>query len=371
MNNKVMAVFAAIVMAIVGFTTVVADDSAAKPIEMDDINVTIGTPENVTLVVNEGNYTKYNYVLTWNMFVKVSESNTVSETIATMDTSESDNPLSVNTLTTDYFDVNMTRDDKNVGVYDLKVTGKAACENISYTITATISITIGTETKNIGDFATYNGKINVFPSGGDMTITSWSDALNVGDYIEKEISATMTGNVSMDVSKYQWYAVNLPAGLTMSNNGWITGIPTEANVGTTPATTPATIFATDAIGNVFKGTLSITVNGAAADPGFDYFIGGEKNKTSYISFTGDEVVVTITTGDEPSSPVTDAKVQIIKDNGYQDADHEENSNEYKFTPSGSGAYLIKITVNGETKLVTLNVIAKAVSLDPEIVIEGN
>lgn len=366
MNNKVMAVFAAIVMAIVGFTAVVADDSAAEPKEMDDINVTIGTPENVTLVVNEGNYTKYNYVLTWNMSVKVSESNIVSKTIATIDTSKSDNPLTVNTLTTDYFDVNMTRDNKDIGVYDLKVSGKAACENISYTITAAISITIGTETKNIGDFATYNGKVNVFPSGGDMTI-SWSETPTVGSYIGSVISATMTGNVSMDVSKYQWYAVNLPAGLTMSNNGWITGIPTEANDGTTPAT----IFATDAIGNVFKGSLSINVKGAVADPGFDYSIGGEKNKTSYISFTDEQVVVTITAGDDSSSPVTDAEVQIIKDSGYQDADHEENSNEYKFTPSGSGAYLIKITVDGETKLVTLNVIAKAVSLDPEIIMESN
>lgn len=365
MNNKVMAVFAAIVMAVVGFTAVVADDSAATSKEMDDINVTIGTPENVTLVVNEGNYTKYNYVLTWNMSVNVSESNTVSKTIATMDTSKSDNPFSANILTTDYFNVDMTRDNENVGVYDLMVTGKAACEYISYTITAAISITIGGDTEDIGVFATYEGVINVFPSGGEMTIASLSDAPDVGNYFGEEISATMDEDVPMEVSKYQWYAVNLPAGLTMSNNGWITGIPTKAE------TKSATIFATDAIGNVFKGTLSITVNGTAADPGFDYSIGEEENKSSYISFTGEEVVVTITTGDDTSSPVTDAKVQIIKDSGYQDADHEENSNEYTFTPSGSGAYLIKITVDDETKLVTLNVIAKAVSLDPEIIIEGN
>lgn len=382
MNNKVMAAFAAIVMAIVGFTVVVADDASAN--NLGTIKATVGQTESITIAINEGNYTQYDYHLVWTVDVGEDKDNIVGEyTTYKID----GNDLTPNVYGGTSFDATSctigvkkapeVSGDTRVGYYNIEIDGKTpTTTSVEFTLNASITVKIGDETKVIEDFATYSGSIDVYAAGAAFTVTVDGPAA-VGVYFEKAVSA------GYDNSNYYWYAVGLPEGLTMGSNGTISGIPTVAyESGKT-----FSVFATDKAGNVFHcDSVTLTVN-SKVDVGISYELEGDElegdeykaDARSYIVYVGKEIKLNVfETGSDPHKMLEGATVSIINTStnvsdgnysGYQPV--SGNDGVFTFTPSGSGAFLVKINNGSDSVSFMLYVIAEAVEIKPEIVIEGN
>ena len=379
MNNKVMAAFAAIVMAIVGFTVVVADDASANNLET--IKATVGQTESITIAINEGNYTQYDYHLVWTVDVGEDTDNIVGE-YTTYKIDGNDN-LTPNVYAGKSFDVTSctigvkkapeVSGETRVGYYNIEIYGKEpTTTSVEFTLNASITVKIGDETKFIEDFATYSGSIDVYAAGAAFIVAVNGPAA-VGVYFEKAVSAK-----GYDNSNYYWYAVGLPEGLTMGSNGTISGIPTVAyESGKT-----FSVFATDKAGNVFHcDSVTLTVN-SKVDVGISYELEGDEYKAdagSYIVYVGKEIKLNVfETGSDPHEMLEGATVSIINTStvvsdgnysGYQPV--SGNAGVFTFTPSGSGAFLVKINNGSDSVSFMLYVIAEAVEIEPEIVIEGN
>lgn len=377
MNNKVMAVFAAIVIAIVGFTVVVADDASAN--DLGTIKATVDQTESITIGINEGNYTQYDYYLVWTLDVGEDKDNIVGE--YTTYAIDGNQDLTPNNYVSKPFDATSCKigvekasavsEDARVGYYNIEIHGETpTTTSVEFTLNASITVKIGDETKVIPDFATYSGSIDVYAAGAAFTVTVDGPA-SVGVYFEKAVSAP-----GYDNSNYYWYAVGLPEGLTMGSNGTISGIPTEAyDSGKT-----FSVFATDKAGNVFHcDSVTLTVN-PKVDVGISYELVGYKvDAGSYIVYVDEEITLNVfETDSDPHKMLEGATVSIIDTStdasdgnysGYQPV--IGNAGVFTFTPSGSGAFLVKINNGSDSVSFMLYVIAEAVEIEPEIVIEGN
>ena len=123
MNSKAIAAMMAIVMMVVGFTVVVADGSdAVDPLEINKVIVKVGDTEvSDNFAVNEGNYSHYDYTLTWKM--KVGDTTevtlgTVSNNVMTGNNVYYVDDNSISGQSNPHsFTVQLQRDSSDVGIY--------------------------------------------------------------------------------------------------------------------------------------------------------------------------------------------------------------------------------------------------------------
>ena len=381
MNNKLIAATMAVIMAVVGLTVVAADGSDAVDVE----RVTVGEQIGTTIAVNEGNYTHSdNYVLTFEIFLGETSTSSSDELKYTVNKGDSNtsktwyvtnDAISTETNSSNFI-VTIAQKLK-VGVYTVTVEGEeVTTDPITFSIVASITVTIGSDSKTFDDFAKFTRSIEVYRTGGqdkiDVTIATGA---KVGEYYNQQIAWT-----NNTVSDYDWYAVNLAPGLAMSSDGHVSGIPTING------TYNFKVYATDSDGNIyFDDVVEFSV--AEKDPStetptvgftYDIYVNGEESN-SFIVASGSTVVMKLFTDEDVPQEITSgATVNVYKANATQDSAVESMTygqsggiDGYVLTNlSGSGAYLVSVSYNGYTDSFFIQVIAGAASIDASIVIDG-
>lgn len=398
MNSKAIATMMAVIMAVVGFTIVFADgaDGADEPVPLDKVSVSSNEgdsnhiDDSTVVVVNEANYIHYDYTLTWTL----STGNSGDVTIGTIKKSgvtttpslgvwyvKGDNVSDSNSSNDAKFSIKMVRDTDTTGQYNLEITGLSATTGIDYTLKASIIVYINGIDKEIDNFAVYNGSVSVYSvaTGGQISVTLEDDGAQVGKLFDRRISIQTGG---MNIDDYDWYAVNLPSGLTMSIDGNVSGIPTvEIDAS---ANYKFRVFATDDAGNVFYGDISgftIEPKQTPVAAGFTYTING-KTQSQYIFEAGDIIVLKLkTVGDSPASITSGADVKAINaatsGNPTTPIGYNEENGGYVLPNTGSGAYMVTVTYDGgipsngsDTLSFSVYIIGEAGSIDANIVISG-
>ena len=388
MNNKTTAVVMALAMAFVGFAVMAVDGADGADTTSKDVSVTVGASDSVMFAVTEGNYSYYNYTLTWKMSIESVENS--ETTILTVTKKGSDitcepkqfyvnasgisDTSSDETSSDEYnFSIEMKRDETNIGVYTMNVTGVAATSAINYNLTASIVISLPGDnggSRPIDNFAQYSGSVIVFPGEGGKFTATISGLFTVGTYNSASIAVE-----AMDLTKYDWYAVGLPAGLTMSPNGTVSGIPTVAY---TDGDLTIRLFATGEDGKVIEGVLTgLSVseqkpvigkytcevyldddNGVNLVTAPYIFQNGETIKLKVVSSGGqavDNAVVTvISTADDQNTTTS-----IPCSGGF-----------YTLPSTGSGAYTVQITWSGQIETFSVYIIGEASAISADIVIVG-
>lgn len=130
----------------------------------------------------------------------------------------------------------------------------------------------------LADVAPWNYEGAVTPTAPTVTTTSLSDGV-VGTAYSQTLSATGGSN------PLTWSTVTgtLPAGLTLSTAGVISGTPTTA------ATSNFTVRVTDSIAQTDDQALSIVVSAAPSDPG-DPALDSGLTRFGYVDANGDPVI---------------------------------------------------------------------------------
>lgn len=375
MNSKIIAVFAALAMVFVGFTAVAVDADGAGAKELGKVSVIKGETDNSTIVaVNEGNYEHYEYTLTWEMKVEKD-----TQIIGTINSGTPDfgtyyvNATSISDTDSDddKFTVKMESTGTK-GVYKLVFTGTAATEAIDYILTASITVSLDGASKIIKDFATFTGSVAVFESSSGKIVVTLDDSnAKVGTMYDKQVSLP-TG---MTVSDYDWYAVGLPTGLTMSVDGHVSGIPTVSITADKDYT--FRVYATDKDGNIYYCDIAgftIQKKDSPNVASYNYSINEIKNEPLYMFEANESIIlkITQTVGD---TAITNATVKTVGDSSG-DLDQtipyieNEDYSGYKLPSNGSGAYTVQITYGGVTTSFTVYIIGEATGIDASIVIEG-
>lgn len=387
MNSKAIATMMAVIMAVVGFTIVFADgaDGADEPITLDKVSVSSNEgdsnhiDDSTVVVVNEANYIHYDYTLTWTLSTGACGDVTIGTIVKSGEKTTptlklwyvKENTVSDSNSSNDSnFSIQMVRDALTTGQYNLKITGLSATTGIDYTLKASITVTINGINKEIDNFAVYNGSVSVYSAatGGYISVTLEDEGAQVGKLFDRSISIQTGG---MNIGDYDWYALNLPSGLTMSIDGNVSGIPTDDIVKS------IRVFATDDAGNVFYGDISgftIKPKQTPEAAGFTYNIGGE-TESQYIFEAGDTIVLKLTTvGDSPASITSGAVVKAISastsGSPTTPIDYTGVNGGYVLPSTGSGAYMVTVTYGGDTLSFSVYIIGEAGTIDANIVISG-
>ena len=376
MNSKMIAVTMAVIMACVGLTVVAADGSDA----VDTERVAVDSELKKTIAVNEGNYTHSdNYTLTFEIYLGEYKSTTptgaVTYTVEKSTTESNktwyvtESAISEKTSDDAKFSLEIVRDSTDIGKYDITIAGlKYTTTDITFTIVASITITIGQQSTTITDFANYTRTIEVYTAGSSNEIEvsiEDADAAKVGTYFDGRVT---TSNII--VADYDWYAVGLDNGLTMSHDGYVSGIPTA------DGECKFSVYATDSDGNVYYDSeVIITVAPAdvATVDGFTYAVYDDGYQTgSYIIEAGSTVVLKLnSTGTGTPEIKTGAIVKVFNTSASATGvNYTDQYGGYKLPSDGSGAYMVQITYNNETVSFMIYIIGEATDITANIVIEG-
>lgn len=220
------------------------------------------------------------------------------------------------------------------GSYNLKVTSSAAentPENIC--LRCQVQITID-ETPRIVDSLYYTFELTKVAD--TLTITNDLSGLVVGTPYSESVSVG-----ALTIADYKWYAIGLPDGMSMSESGKITGIPTGSETGS-PITGTATIVATHiSTGMVLTGTINFTVSEAETLE-YGVYINDVALTAPYIVIQGDDVTLKTTLD---GSAIDVASVTVISEEGKESTVTKTEIGNYTIPTNGTGAYRIVIAYN--------------------------
>lgn len=380
MNSKMIAAAMAIAMAFVGFAVVSGEGSDA--VTTIDADVATGGTYEQVIGYNEGNYTHYGYEIEWTL-----KFDSYSGTIATIEQGETANMATDDFKTLyvgatgiettkkndSYFSIGMERVGTDIGKYTITIEGiKETSNTVSFTLAASTTVTINSGSQELSP-VTYNGSVNVIKTNTSEAIeVSLADATaTVGTYYNQQIE------VAGSYPDYQWYAIGLPEGLSMSKDGYVSGIPTAATQASVSDTFK--VFGTDLLGNVvYDSSVSLTVNlmetGEPETPySFVYKLYEDGTQSTTMIFdSGSEVILKLNETGKTDS-ITDATVKVINDDFTTVADtvtYSEVKQGYVIPTDGTGSYTISVTSQGQTQYFRIYVVANATDITANIVIEG-
>ena len=396
MKYKATAMIVAVSMIVVAMSGAVMTGDSDVAADADEIytNGTIQVDSDGAtreLKVNEQEFAGYNYTLTWKAAALDSSSDTGSldgkvwTTVLT-----STNTLSSGTPSISYNDdgtasignsgSTFTVDVKHdpgaaVGVYSLSVTAGSgtACLGVQ----CEIKVTVGGMEKTLA-FVYYIYTLKAVDEVvNDITLKSMTMTTNTtfGDYVEED-TTTLLG----DVQNYYWYATGLPAGISMSENGYVSGVPLVATEEDAPVN--AKVVATDkSTGDTYEGVLSITVTEYTQSVTGFYFeleMEGQDTETvtngdSFAVVQGETVTLRTYSGDSSdSSLVAVVSVTAIAADGTVSPITTSDIGVYNLSSAGTGAYRIVIDVDGtNTVSFYLFVTPSLDNISAGIVVSGN
>ena len=396
MNYKATAMIVAVSMIVVAMSGAMMIGDSDAAVDEDEIytNGTIQVDSNGAtreLKVNEQEFAGYNYILTWK-----------AATLTSGDTSNLDGKswttvlTSTNTVSTSgpsitygnegtasigdggsAFKVGVKHESgAAVGVYSLSVTAGSDTANLG--VQCEIKVTVGGMEKTLASVYYIYTLTAVDEVDNDITLKAMTMITNTtfGDYVEED---TTTTTLLGDVQNYYWYATGLPAGISMSENGYVSGVPlvaTEAN-----APVKAKVVATDkSTGDTYEGVLSITVNEYTQSVTGYYFeleMEGQDAETvtngdSFAVVQGETVTLRTYSGDSSggSLAAVDSVTAIAADGTVSPI--TSDTGVYNLSSAGTGAYRIVIDVD-ETNTVSfyLFVTPSLDNISAGIVVSGN
>ena len=390
MNSKAIAATMAVIMAVIGFAVVSADGADAAVNK--DISVAVGETDATTYVgINEANYVNYGYEVKWYMKLSTSENYTYVGSFTSTKTDDvtvlvSDSQISTTDIEENYI-VTISKDD--VGIYNFKVLGVVSTDNVSIEVAFKPIITIsidGVGKKTIDDYDKNTLSVKVFSASDGKIEVNFNKAMSVGKYVNEEIEIP----AGMSKADYDWYAVGLPAGLTMSANGWISGIPSEK----TETGDSFKVYATaHSDGQVLYDDSVEIVVGDLQSPGvtsFTYEIQDleSHNMTpqngAYIFESNEsfKVVVKSTAGE--NNVIENAVVTIIgasTDGPTKNVNYDSSAGGYILREAGSddddgtGAFQVHISVTSgqttESVVFSVYIVGQAADLNADIIIAGS
>lgn len=350
MNNKIVAVAAVIAMVLSGLALVSADSQAAEPTTVDKGVVTIGGASGVgtadaTFAFTEAELANYDYILTFKVgektlgTVNYDASSPDNHTFVAGESSDATSNISASMV------ANTNKDENHqVGEYTVTFTSTAA-GTATFTIecSAVVTTDAGTVTSSINYRYTVIAYDKSVSGTGPFTLNAMSDLVE-GQIYNEQVQITQDG---VEESAFYWYAVSLPAGLSMDSNGNISGVPLEV-----VNDKSYRVVATDRVSGVqFELSLSITIadkDGTVEDSGnnnFAYTVsdGTNTQNNSPASFaveSGTEVTITVT----KTGGVDGVSVIVIDEEGTSvETMTTADGGVVKFTPNGTGAYRVVIT----------------------------
>lgn len=391
MNNKMIAVIVAISMVAVALSGAMALGQSDAAVDQDEIytNGTIQVTNSATreLKVNQMEFSGYNYTLTWKAATLSNselESPTWGNALITSTNSIGDNGMpSISYVTgtpgsVGGFTVSMSKGDAT-GAYTLNVSAGGSVTSPSYLgLQCEITVTVGGAEKTLASVYYIYKLLKVDSASYTITLQSMDMTTNTtfGSYV------TETSNFLGDRDNYYWYAVGLPAGISMSDSGYVSGVPLEATEPDYPAV--AKVVATDkSTGDVYEGTLSITVlKYTQTVSGFYFELEVEEqeaasvdNGSSFAVVQGEEVILKTYSGTSPDGILTDVNgVTAISSDGEEAQVDSTNDGEYVLSTSGTGAYRIVVNVGDESETTVsfyLFVIPSLDNISAGIIVSGN
>lgn len=350
MNVRILSLLAMaiVVLASVG-TLAVAEQSQAEPDEdetheQEALVLSSTGPSSRTYQVNEKQFEGYKYAMTWS----IAECGTIEdfsniESWTSLGSTSNNNAGIPGTFTPESnksvadFTVRMTQD--AVGKYTMFVTSTAtALSGENLVLRCDMKITVdGNEITLSKVYYTFSVVIS------EQATMSFSKLdLNVGKLYGAEIIETT--EVISEVGSYHWYAVGLPEGISMSDSGYISGVPLKETSGAT-----VKIVATNKeTGDTYTGDLTVSVGpavGTLTSYGFEVNVNGvKKDGPNYYAVQGE--VVTLNTYSDPGKQTSaDATSVTVVDTGgiVNGIDNNGSAGNYTIPTNGTGAYRVVMT----------------------------
>ena len=395
MNNKAIAMIVAVSMVVVAMSGALAMGSSDAAADEDEIytNGTIqvdSTGATRELRVNEQEFAGYDYTLTWSVVAlsnsgdtsKLDEKNWITVLTSTNAVSSTGPSISYNTGSSGTigdnspFTVDVSHESNAaVGVYSLSVSAGSGTTYLG--VKCEIKVTVGGMEKTLASVYYIYTLTKVEQVGNDITLDSMSMTTNTvfGEYVEEG-----TTDLLGDIGNYYWYATGLPAGISMSETGYVSGVPLVATEADTPV--KAMVVATDKnTGDAYEGELSITIaeyTQSITDHYFQIEMDGQAvasvtNGSSFAVVQGETVTLKTYEGTSPTGTAQNVQsVTAIASDGTVDMITSTSAGVYSLNSAGTGAYRIVINVDGTNTLsFYLFVTPSLDNISAGIIVNGN
>lgn len=388
MNNKAMAMVAVVAMMVATFTGVaLAQDVDADTVPtsynlgVEDVSLKVGGDSAAILyTVSEAEYVPTGYTLNW--YVGVVDGDTVDFNNGSLGTwtynntnslgiSSYEQPQSVDDdgfiTVSDNYKFKMTAL-TTLGQYILEVKAIENASNVTFVLKCAVEVSVD------------NG-YDVPPIYGKITTTIVSDStakilapmvFTVGKPGMFKIS--MTGDDSFNTTGKSWYAVGLPTGLSMSSDGWVSGLPTEVVATNLPnVTVYCSYMNEDETGIVVEEyLLSITV-GEAGSVSMKFMVGTESisSKGTYTVDEDSDFTLTVISGTEGGS-IENIVVNVVQNGGATRVDYKENGATIMADGIGEFHVVVSAVVDGQaiTDYFKVNSVSGLNNLTTSLVVNG-
>lgn len=393
MNSKAIAIIVAISMVVVTMSGALMMGQSDAVADQDEIyrngtiQVVSGNDATRELRVNEQEFAGYAYTLTWKAVGLTSSSDSPSgatwnTTLFTNSRSMVDGALTTqpdeeDSLSLSGFIVDIGRETTDpTGAYTLTVSANSATSPQYLGLQCEITVQMGGTSRTLAHVY-YVYTLTQVPAA---TNTIQLNEMNmVEDTVFGESVSESTGGdyqpLLGSISSYYWYATELPAGISMSETGYVSGVPLVAT-GEDPVV--ANVVATNrTTGETYRGTLSITVAPYEETvEGYTFTLAIEgttedvTNGSSFAAVQNESVVLTVhSTGEDTLVDAT--SVTVVNSNGIVGTITSDPTGTYTIPSNGTGAYRVVVTVGGETIGFYLFVTPSLDNISAGIHVEGN
>jgi len=386
--KKVLTTIVAVMMMSVMFVGCIGYDSDAAGEEYHGLTpihfMNDEESEVRQFTVNEGEYLGYKYEMS--IYIS-SDANTFNKSnlVLTVNSSGGSDRVTKESgiETVGNLEIELKDLSPEIGTYSIEVDRPDDDDDVhDLYIKITMNVVIGTQKIELSPIH-YKLPITAGDTSSDKLLFISMDKFTVGKYRQETIKyAIQSGDATIDA--YHWYATNLPNGLSMSEDGIISGIPeVDGNY-------VAEIFASEHNdGEVRFGNLNITVNKAVNDPisnSYDFRISGgvsgkQINCFDYVAIEDEKVVLellkngTIEKIEDITIELNDGTyISTVKkdNNGYIHANTEFDANsECILDTTGSGCYKVNISYNGHVTTFHLYVIPGFDIIEAQIMISSS
>ncbi len=295
--KKVLTTIVAVMMMSVMFVGCIGYDSDVDAAEvyhgLTPIHFTNDEYDIRHFTVNEGEYLGYKYVM--KIYVS-SDKNTFDDgnlvlTVESSQGSERDAITSIPMKNVGNLSIELIDLHPDIGTYSIKVyrpVNNGAVHDLY--IKVAMNVTIGSQGVGLSPIY-YTLPITMGNTSSDELIFVQMDDFTVGKYGKEKIGFVAQPGLS-SVDAYHWYATNLPKGLSMSEDGFVSGIPEIAGE------YDVEIFASEHNdGDVKSGDLVVIVEKAVNDPtNYDFCVSGgvsgtQTNCFDYVAIEGQIITV--------------------------------------------------------------------------------
>lgn len=354
MNVRILSLLAMaiVVLASVG-TLAVAEQSQAEPDEdetheQETLVLSSTGSSSRTYQVNEKQFEGYKYTMTWSIAergISGDFSDIADESWSKLCSTSNSNAGTAGTFASESnklvagFNVSMKQD--AVGKYTMAVTSTATASNdVDLVLRCEMKITVDGDTTITLSKVYYTFSVVI---SEQETMSFKGLELKVGELHGAEIEET-TGRISK-VDSYHWYAVGLPKGISMSDSGYISGVPLEE----TSADAIVKIVATNKeTGATCTGNLVVSVDpadGTLTSYGFKVSVNdAEKEGPNYYAVQGKVVTLNTYSDLDEQTSVDAASVTVVGTDGtVSTIGNNGSAGNYTIPTNGTGAYRVVMT----------------------------